>query len=230
MPMPDMGKAVGPLPMGAWVALVGGGLGYMIYSRNKTSTASAAAAPATDALLSDVGYGGSGAVGAYTPTDGGINTPASSAGTPTSNSAWGRMVFNFLVGNGADGAYADKAVRDYLSGVALTTQENSLITQGLAKFGQTPEGLPDAPPLPVTPVTPVTPVVKPKPVVKPAPPKKTPPKSGPRTYIVKPGDNLSRIAQRFYGKPDWQRIYNANRAKIGHDPSFIRPLMVLVIP
>jgi nucleoid-associated protein YgaU len=51
-----------------------------------------------------------------------------------------------------------------------------------------------------------------------------------RTYTVVKGDNLAKIAQRFYGKQDWQRIYNANRATIGPDPNKIYPGQVLVIP
>lgn len=49
-------------------------------------------------------------------------------------------------------------------------------------------------------------------------------------YTVVPGDNLSRIAQRFYGNANWRAIYNANRGVIGGNPNLIRPGQVLVIP
>lgn len=51
-----------------------------------------------------------------------------------------------------------------------------------------------------------------------------------RTYIVKWGDSLWKIAQKFYGNGAlWRKIYNANTDKIS-DPSLIRPLQILLIP
>lgn len=51
-----------------------------------------------------------------------------------------------------------------------------------------------------------------------------------RTYEVKPGDNLSRIAQLYYGDAAlWRRIRDANRDKVdGQD--HVQPGQVLVIP
>lgn len=59
-----------------------------------------------------------------------------------------------------------------------------------------------------------------------------PPPSAPanRTYTVVSGDNLSKIAQRYYGRQDWQKIYNANKGVIGGNPNLIKPGQVLVIP
>ncbi|HEX2479584.1 MAG TPA: transporter substrate-binding domain-containing protein [Geminicoccaceae bacterium] len=50
------------------------------------------------------------------------------------------------------------------------------------------------------------------------------------TYVVQPGDTLSRIARRFYGDASWQRIYDANRDVIGDDPGRLRVGMTLQIP
>jgi LysM repeat protein len=51
-----------------------------------------------------------------------------------------------------------------------------------------------------------------------------------RTYTVRSGDTLSRIAQRFYGNPGrWTWIYAANRAKI-HNPNVIYVGERLTIP
>jgi LysM repeat protein len=42
-----------------------------------------------------------------------------------------------------------------------------------------------------------------------------------RTYIVRPGDTLSSIAQRFYGKPgDWPWLYHVNESVV-HNPNMI---------
>ncbi len=52
-------------------------------------------------------------------------------------------------------------------------------------------------------------------------------------YTVQPGDFLSAIAQKFYGdgsEQAWQRIYEANRAVIGSDPTQLQVGMVLIIP
>jgi nucleoid-associated protein YgaU len=63
------------------------------------------------------------------------------------------------------------------------------------------------------------------------------PKAGPgapvEAYVVQPGDTLSRIAGKVYGDVaprSWRRIYEANRAAIGDDPSRIQVGMRLTIP
>jgi LysM repeat protein len=51
-----------------------------------------------------------------------------------------------------------------------------------------------------------------------------------RTYRVRPGDTLSGIAQRFYGRAaDWPWVYAANRSKI-RNPGLIYVGQVLSIP
>lgn len=52
-----------------------------------------------------------------------------------------------------------------------------------------------------------------------------------RTYVVRKGDTLQRIAATFYGdKTKWRRIYQANRAELVEGPDRIVPGMKLVIP
>lgn len=60
----------------------------------------------------------------------------------------------------------------------------------------------------------------------------TPPAPGKdATYTVRPGDNLTRIAQRFYGNPDrWELIYARNRNTIGVRPDNLKVGMKLIIP
>ena len=57
------------------------------------------------------------------------------------------------------------------------------------------------------------------------------PVSGPkRTYTVRPGDSLSKIAKEFYGNAsDYMRIFEANKDKL-NDPSKIQIGQELVIP
>jgi LysM repeat protein len=54
--------------------------------------------------------------------------------------------------------------------------------------------------------------------------------SSPRTYTVKPGDTLSKIAKEFYGNPnDYMKIFEANRGQLT-DPNKIQVGQQLKIP
>lgn len=54
--------------------------------------------------------------------------------------------------------------------------------------------------------------------------------SAPRTYKVKQGDTLSRIAKEFYGNAnDYMRIFNANKEQL-KDPNQIQVGQELKIP
>ena len=51
-----------------------------------------------------------------------------------------------------------------------------------------------------------------------------------RTYTVKPGDTLSKIAKEMYGDPnEYQKIFDANRDQL-RDPNQIRPGQQLKMP
>ena len=51
-----------------------------------------------------------------------------------------------------------------------------------------------------------------------------------RTYTVKPGDSLSKIAKEFYGNAsEYTKIFEANRDKL-RDPNVIQPGQELKIP
>jgi hypothetical protein len=90
-------------------------------------------------------------------------------------------------------------------------------------FGyQAPAAVPKPAPAPAPRPAPA-PAPRPAPAPAPAPPPA-------RTYVVRAGDSLSRIAARFW-EPwiTWQSLYNANRGVIGSNPNLIRPGQVLVI-
>jgi nucleoid-associated protein YgaU len=53
-----------------------------------------------------------------------------------------------------------------------------------------------------------------------------PPKS--QYYTVRPGDTLSKIAGQFH-MPNWQSLYNMNRAVVGNNPNLIHQGMRLKI-
>lgn len=51
-----------------------------------------------------------------------------------------------------------------------------------------------------------------------------------RTYVVKAGDSLSKIAKHEYGDAnEWRKIFEANRDQI-KNPDLIHPGQKLVIP
>ena len=51
-----------------------------------------------------------------------------------------------------------------------------------------------------------------------------------RTYTVKPGDSLSKIAKEFYGNAgEYMKIFDANRDKL-RDPNVVQPGQELKIP
>jgi len=54
--------------------------------------------------------------------------------------------------------------------------------------------------------------------------------SGPREYVVKSGDSLSKIAKQFYGDASaWTKIFEANKDKI-KNPDLIHPGQHIIIP
>lgn len=227
----DLGKQIGPLPLGAWIAVVGGGLAITLYSRNASGTGEVVYTE-DGSIPSGVGTG---ETGGWVPT-----TPPPTTGPPavTTNEEWGRAAINHLVAQGFDSAVADVAVRKYLESKILNPQELALIRLVLNKLGAPPVPLPAPDTSP-----PGNPPPTPPPVKKPPPKPTTPPKPKPpapkpptrRYYTVKPwpakGSTLSGIADIYYGKPsEWRRIYNANRKLIGKNPNLIRPGMKLLIP
>ena len=53
--------------------------------------------------------------------------------------------------------------------------------------------------------------------------------SGARTYTVKSGDYLSKIAEEQHVDGGWKKLYEDNRATVGEDPSLIHPGLKLSI-
>jgi len=102
-----------------------------------------------------------------------------------------------------------------------------LITWG----AKSPQPAPAPPVNPKPPPLPGPPAPKPKLFPSPTPPVTPKPTPGHLLHIVKPGDNLSAIARKYYGNSnDWPKIYQANKALIGPNPNLIQPGQHLIIP
>jgi len=55
--------------------------------------------------------------------------------------------------------------------------------------------------------------------------------AGPKTYVVKSGDSLSKIAKELLGDAKrWPEIYELNKALIGATPNLIHPGQELKLP
>lgn len=233
----DLGKQVGPLPLGGWIAVIAIGLGIAYLNRRGTGGST----PGPEYVESGdgtpgVGMGGSGMVwqNVAPPQMGGSVAPE-----PVDNEGWGRKATNYLIAQGYDPAVSDSAVRKYLStGEALSAQEYTLIKLVLGALGATPIPLPPPllPPPTVIPTPP--PVTTPPPTEQPKPvPKPTPATF--RYHTVIKGENLYRIALKYYPVSNWGWIYNANRVGIVRkdgtpgfliSPDLIYPGQKLLIP
>lgn len=125
----DLGKKIGPLPMGVWIAVIVGGLGIGYFINKNMSGGGSAETPIDPD--SDVGTGGLVPV-PWEPED---TQPT----TPQDNVAWGNQVVSFLIATGVSPTEADQAVRKYLSAMPLTAKENAMIALALARLGPPPE-------------------------------------------------------------------------------------------
>jgi hypothetical protein len=212
----DLGKQVGPLPLGAWIVVVGGGLGIAYWSYTRGS------GPPTvvDDTSSPSGVG-DGSVGGFTPTTPGSTGDAGGSvdtGIVTTNEAWAVRSINWLIAQGYDATESDSAIRKYIAGNDPQPSIKEYVLQGmaLARFGSPPSPLP--PPLTPGPTIP-PPVSVPPPVVTPptpVPPPSAPSPSTARWYTVKAwplkGSSLWSIATIYYGSgAQWPRIFNANK-------------------
>ena len=129
----DLGKKLGPLPMGVWIAVIVGGLG-LGYFINKNMAAGSTEEPSGSGVDEGVGTGGLVPV-PWNPPDDTEEEPSG----PTDNAAWGNLAVLYLQGLGYKPTDVDNAVRKYLSGMPLSVKENAWLSQALLKLGPPPE-------------------------------------------------------------------------------------------
>ena len=133
----DLGKQMGPLPMGMWLVVIGGGL-FLGYTINKNmSKKSEQEAVEVPVQLTETGVGTGGGQFIYDPPQTGRPESA-----PDTNAAWSQRALNWLIAQRHDPAVADQAVRKYLSALPLTVTERAMITLAIAANGPPPEPLP----------------------------------------------------------------------------------------
>lgn len=133
----DLGKQIGPLPLGAWLAVVAGGLGIAWYT---TRTGNQTPIAVEDG--SGVPGVGVGAPAPWTPIGG---TPQDGTGQPqpiTTNEQWAQRAIQWLIANGYPPVQSDSAVRKYVTGTKMSVQETTLIGIVLVAIGPVPQTLP----------------------------------------------------------------------------------------
>lgn len=189
MKMPDLGKMYGPLPLGVWVAVIGVGVGIVVWQRKATNEPAEMVEgfvyrdTSTDP---GVGMGGSGMWTNLTPpsTDSGTISAA-----PVDNDSWASIAINRAIADGFDPAIADYAIRRYISGYENDTQGWAIVRHILRAVG--------APPIPLG-----APTNAPTPLPKPSTPTPTPaPKPAPKPIIKLPVEPPKPAPAPNFGDP-----------------------------
>jgi hypothetical protein len=193
MAMPDMGKMIGPLPLGAWMAVIGGGLGIAVYTRRQNQQA-----PITDPDLMPEDTGttpGVGVGGGPGWVDLNPPPPAGGEAKPTTNEEWARQAIDRLVGDGYPPAVVNSAITKFINEQGTpSAQEYTLIQVAIRKLG--------SPPVPVNGPTPPVPTLPPAP--KPVP-------SGYTNHTVQKGQTPAYIASFYRTRgANFYPIYLAN--------------------
>lgn len=194
----DLGKQVGPLPLGAWVVVVGGGL-YLAYTANRTSASTDPELVDDTSTTPGVGEG-PGWVAVPPPTD----APPGAAPI-TTNEEWGQRAIDYLIANNYPPDVAYSAITKALEGgqgqFKMSVKEYAMWRAALRALG--------TPPIPIF-VPPPTTI----PTPTPAPPTpRDPPRPHVRYHTIKTGQTLFGISNRYYGRKDlWSALRRANVA------------------
>ncbi len=197
----DLGKQMGPLPLGAWLAVVGTGVGIAVFGKRNS------APPAPPEIVEDT----SGVPGVGTgPGWVAVPPPSYAPAAPqiTTNDEWALAATNYLIAQGYDPAQSDQAVRKYITLEKLGVQEYALIRIVLTKLGALPYPLPAGPDIPVA--VPAQPAVPTAPTPKPPPRFLTPlPRFSP---IAPPAPAGMTVDQRILWGGNPQELLNRIRA------------------
>lgn len=197
----DLGKMYGPLPLGAWLAVVGGGLGLAIYTRRQNAATPTVDPNNPDAQPEDtgttpgVGMGGSGQwVDLNPPANGSSDT-----GSAQTNDEWGFQTIAKMIASGYSPIKVNSGITKFLGQQTLDAQEEAIVSEALRRFGSPP--------------TPVPGPFGPGAVGTPPNSARWPtPKAPFFTYTVQNGDTLANIASH-YGTTQ-KNLYAYNAVKL----------------
>jgi hypothetical protein len=157
----DLGKQIGPLPLGAWIGVVAGGLGLAWYVNRNSGSATSNPIEESTGIAAETGVGTGGQQFIYDPPQGGPASPT----VYETNEQWGRAAILHLLSEGKDPGTSTLAVSRYLGEYSLTADQQALVSLAIAKLGpppQLPSNPPDLPgttPTPTPTPTPTTPAL-----------------------------------------------------------------------
>jgi len=158
-------KQLGPFTVGVWLLIVVGGLALGLVVRRvmggiEASDAAQQVDPAAGTPAVGTGFLTQGAAAVTLNGGGGYG---GNSDDPKTNDDWVRYATSFLVGRGQNALEVDTALRRYVNGLPMTTQDGAIVSMAILLVGPPPE--PVAPADVTTPVpgTPTPPTSTPKP-------------------------------------------------------------------
>lgn len=131
-----LSKQVGPLPVGVWVAVVGGGLGIAYVIRKRT--AGAATKTVNNSQAPPIITGGAVELGSNAAVTPGV--PA-----PQDDNAWSQLAISTLNSRGYFAAAdVQRALSDFLNGAPLSQYEMGIVNEAILLVGPPPIAPPTA--------------------------------------------------------------------------------------
>ncbi len=246
----ELARKVGPLPIGAWLAIAAVGVAAAIVIRRRM-TASAAVADVPAVVGPDGEPLPAGTTVPYTPggfiVGGGPGVATGNTGqgaitdpfapdepaAPLTNEDWAVAAQRFLIARNYQPTIVADGLSRYLSGIPVSTQQQSMIDLAMQAIGPPPRPVPPPTVAPAPEPTPSpggggtapTPAPAPAPAPVPAPSPAPAPKGqgGDVTITVQPGQTLWSVAS-FFGAPNLegvQRIARYNNITLGPAPNYV---------
>lgn len=152
MKLPDLGKQIGPLPLGAWLIVVAGGLGIALYTRNQGSNE-------PEVVEDTGGVPGVGEGPGWTAVPPPSTAPVEPGDGIDTNDEWLREAVKRITAGGILPIDAERALSKYLAAQPLSSVERVIVNLALQLTG-----LPPVPPgVPITPDPGPTPGGTPRP-------------------------------------------------------------------
>lgn len=205
--LPDMGKQIGPLPLGAWVIIVAAGVGIAIYTRQQSAGSEPIVEDdiATEDISSPAGVGeGPGWTYVGPPQ----NMPTEEEFEPITNAEWANYAAARMI---AETSYSPAlvigSITRYLRGAELDSRQYAVVEATIRRVGPPPF------PRELRRHSPGS-----SPTTPPDRPPKPPPAPGGRGdwhWIYSPNTSLKKIAKQYYGgdagERRWREIFEANK-------------------
>jgi hypothetical protein len=195
MKLPDLGKQIGPLPLGAWIIVVAGGVGIALYTRNQGNET-------PEVVEDNSGVPGVGVGPGWTAVPPPSTAPDEDGDEITTNEQWHVEAVKRVTAGGILPIDADRAISKYLSAQPLSATERVIVNLALQLTG--------LPPIP--PGNPITPDPTPTPGGTPKPP------TVPLLWVDPLAIRRTSVVLRWAGIPGYYkyRVYRLPKSLAGN--------------